>query len=253
MAEDAPEPATTAYRLGGPLPDPAAGVFETTLVVHGRAVAVEAHLERLGSSLAELYGEPLPASAGDLFAEAGAGIELGRARLTVLPGGEASARAVAVDVALVFPAWEGAVELAPVLVPGGIGAHKWADRRLLERAEAEVAPAVPLVVDADGAQLEGSRGSLFLVHGETVLTPPADGRLLPGITRAQAIEIARGLGLEVRERAVSAAELAGADEVFLTGAVRGVEPVRRCAGLGGWDFGQVTARVAAELRRRWLG
>lgn len=253
MASDAPEPAATAYRLDGPLPDPAAGVFETTLVVDGRAVAVDAHLARLESSLAALYGEQLPASAGDLIAEAAAGLELGRARLTVLPGGEASARAVAVDAALVFPAWEGAVELAPVVVPGGIGAHKWADRRLLERAEAELAPAVPLVVDADGAQLEGSRGSLFLVRGETVVTPPADGRLLPGITRAQAIEVARGLGLEVRERGVSAAELAGADEVFLTGAVRGVEPVRRCAGVREWDSGELTARVAAELRSEWLG
>lgn len=253
MANDAPEPATTAYRLDGPLPDPAAGVFETTLVVDGRAVAVDAHLARLESSLAALYGEPLPASAGDLIAEAATGIELGRARLTVLPGGEAGARAVAVDAALVFPAWEAAVELAPVVVPGGIGAHKWADRRLLERAEADVAPAVPLVVDADGAQLEGSRGSLFLVHGGTVLTPPADGRLLPGITRAQAIGIARRLGIEVRERSVGVAELAGADEVFLTGAVRGVEPVRRCAGVGEWDSGELTARVAAELRREWLG
>ncbi len=253
MANDAPEPAATAYRLDGPLPDPAAGVFETTLVVDGRAVAVDAHLARLEASLAALYGEPLPASAGDLIAEAATGNELGRARLTVLPGGEASARAVAVDAALVFPAWEAAVELAPVVVPGGIGAHKWADRRLLERAETELAPAVPLVVDTDGEPLEGSRGSLFLVSGGIVITPPADGRLLPGITRAQAIEVARALGLAVRERSVDAAELAAADEVFLTGAVRGVEPVRRCAGVGEWDSGELTARVAAELRREWLG
>jgi hypothetical protein len=35
--------------------------------------------------------------------------------------------------------------------------------------------------------------------------------------------------------------------------VRGVEPVRRCAGVGEWDSGELTARVAAELRREWLG
>jgi para-aminobenzoate synthetase/4-amino-4-deoxychorismate lyase len=253
MATDAHQPATTAFRLDGPLPDPAAGVFETTLVVDGRPLSLDAHFARLEASLDELYGDPLPPSARDLITDAAAGIELGRSRLTVLPGGEASARAVPVDAALVFPAFEAGVELAPVLVPGGIGAHKWADRRLLERAETELAPAVPLVVDTDGEPLEGSRGSLFLVSGGIVITPPADGRLLPGITRAQAIEVARALGLEVRERSVDAAELAAADEVFLTGAVRGVEPVRRCAGVGEWDSGELTARVAAELRREWLG
>ena len=39
----------------------------------------------------------------------------------------------------------------------------------------------------------------------------------------------------------------------MTGGVRGVEPVGRCAGLGEWDFGEITARVAAELQRAWLG
>jgi branched-subunit amino acid aminotransferase/4-amino-4-deoxychorismate lyase len=51
---------------------------------------------------------------------------------------------------------------------------------------------------------------------------------------------------------VSVEALAAADEVFLTGAVRGVEPVRACGGVSAWDFGPVTARVAAELRGIWL-
>jgi len=253
MATDAHQPVTSAYRLDGPMPDPAQGVFETTLVVDGKALELDAHFARLEASLGALYGEPLPPGGRQLVADAAAGIELGRVRLTVLPGGGASAAAVPVDEALVFPARDRAVELAPVAVPGGIGPHKWADRRLLERAEADVGPAVPLVVESDGAVLEGSRGSLFLVDGGTLVTPPADGRLLPGITRAQTIEAARGLGIEVREQRVAVDGLAGADEVFLTGAVRGVEPVRRCAGVAEWDSGEVTARVAAELRRLWLG
>jgi para-aminobenzoate synthetase/4-amino-4-deoxychorismate lyase len=100
--------------------------------------------------------------------------------------------------------------------------------------------------------LEGSRGSLFLVSAGALVTPPADGRLLPGITRAQAIEAAGALGIDLREQPVGVEALAAADEVFLTGAVRGVEPVRACAGVGTWDSGRVTAQVAAELRRLWL-
>jgi para-aminobenzoate synthetase / 4-amino-4-deoxychorismate lyase len=108
------------------------------------------------------------------------------------------------------------------------------------------------VVDSDGAVLEGSRGSLFLVSAGALVTPPADGRLLPGITRTQAIEAAGALGIDLREEIVGVEALAAADEVFLTGAVRGVEPVRACAGVGTWDSGRVTAQLGAELRRLWL-
>jgi para-aminobenzoate synthetase / 4-amino-4-deoxychorismate lyase len=232
----------SALPFDGPLPDPAQGVFETTLVTAGRPVALDAHLARIEASLAELYGIPVPDGAVSQVEEAAQGLELGRLRLTVTPDGRASVRVADVDPATVFPVEP--VSVAAIAVPGGIGAHKWADRRLLDAAQAQVGAAVPLVVDAgDGALLEGSRGSLFVVRDGAVITPPADGRLLPGITRAQAIEVVRGLGVELREEAVADLE---ADEIFLTGAVRGVEPV-------GQASGELTARVAAELRALWLG
>lgn len=232
----------SALPFDGPLPDPAQGVFETTLVTGGRPVALDAHLARLEASLRELYGLGVPEGARAAVEEAAEGVQLGRLRLTVMPDGSTSVRVADVDPAVVFPS--APVQVAAISVPGGIGAHKWADRRLLEQAEAQVGPALPLVVDAhDGAVLEGSRGSLFAVLDGVVVTPPADGRLLPGITRAQAIEVVRGLGVELREEAV---DLAAADELFFTGAVRGVEPV-------GEAYGQLTARVAADLRAIWLG
>jgi para-aminobenzoate synthetase / 4-amino-4-deoxychorismate lyase len=247
---------STTPRLEGPRPAPEAGVLETTLVVDGHAVSVEEHLVRLEASLRELYRRPAPADARELVVEAGRGTALGRLRLTVAPDAQgrlaAAVRVAPFDERLVFPAWDGAAELAPVVVPGGIGAHKWADRRLLERAEADVAPALPLLVDDDGSLLEAARANLFLVSGETLLTPPADGRLLPGITRGQAIEAARSLGLAVREQLVGPEALSAADEAFLTGAVRGIEPVRRCAGVADWSEGPVTVRLAAALRRLWM-
>jgi para-aminobenzoate synthetase / 4-amino-4-deoxychorismate lyase len=238
-------------RLDGPAPDPAEGVFETTLVVDGRAIEVDAHLARLEASLGVLYGEPLPADARSLIADGAAGLTLGRLRLTVAPGAEPNVRVADVDAALVFP--ELPSELAPVTVPGGIGAHKWADRRLLDRAQEELGPAQPLVLDADGAPLETSRGNLFVVRDGAVATPALDGRLLPGVARARAIEVARTAGIQVSERALTLDELAAADEVFTTGGVRGVEPIRRCAGVGEWDFGEFTARVRAGLQHSWLG
>src|SRR3954471_10077083 len=212
-----------ALSFDGPLPDPAQGVFETTLVAGGRPVALDAHLARLEASLDDLYGLAVPADARAQVEEAARGLELGRLRLTVTPDGAAAVRVADVDPAAMFPT--APVQVTPIAVPGGIGAHKWADRRLLEEAggEGAVAPALPLIVDAkDGAVLEGSRGCLFVVRDGVVTTPPADGRLLPGITRAQAIEVVRGLGVELREETLADLD---ADELFLTGAVRGVEPV----------------------------
>jgi para-aminobenzoate synthetase/4-amino-4-deoxychorismate lyase len=250
------EIATDLRRIDGPRPDPAQGVFETTLVTDGRPVALEAHLARLEASLRSLYDRSAPPGLPELVADAAAGLRLGRLRLTVVPaGGElvADVRTAEVDDALVFPTAERALELEPVIVPGGIGAHKWADRRLLERAESETAPALPLIVDADGTLLEGSRSSLFLVRDGALHTPAADGRLLPGITRAQALAAAADLGIDVHERALGLDDAAAADDAFMTGAVRGVESVRRLGALREWAPDGVAPRLAARLRRMWMG
>jgi para-aminobenzoate synthetase/4-amino-4-deoxychorismate lyase len=240
-------------KIEGPSPEPARGVFETMLVLQGRPVELGAHLARIEASLGELYGLPLPADAPNLVLAAAGETELGRLRLDVSPQDGSGVRVADVDPSLVFPSFEHGVELLAVSVPGGIGAHKWADRRLLEQAEREAGEGVPLVVDADGTLLEGSRGSLFLVSGGVLSTPPADGRLLPGITRARVIEIARAAGIEVREEELAFERLVEADEVFLTGAVRGIEPVRAARGLREWVGGELTGRISAQLRTLWFG
>jgi branched-subunit amino acid aminotransferase/4-amino-4-deoxychorismate lyase len=59
--------------------------------------------------------------------------------------------------------------------------------------------------------------------------------------------------LALREEVVSVGDLVTADEVVVTGSVRGVEPVRAYAGRREWDEGAVTPLLSAELRRVWLG
>ena len=99
--------------------------------------------------------------------------------------------------------------------------------------------------------LEASRGNLFLARGDTLLTAPADGRILPGVTRRRVIELALDAGIEVHEQALGPADLDGADEAFLTGAVRGVEPVRAWEGSERSGEGPVTRMLAARLRELW--
>lgn len=240
-----------------PLPDPQQGVFETLLVADGRPVELEAHLERMAVSLRTLFGAEPGDEARDLALASAAGLRLGRLRLTARPrrdgGVELEARADEVEPAMVFPVAERGAALRSLAVPGGLGPHKWADRALLEQAEASLpSGSVALLRDGDGTVLEASRANLFAVRGGALLTPPADGRILPGVARARAIEVARAAGLEVREEAVTLAELTGAEEVFLTGSLRGIEPVGSLDGAELRSAGEVSRLLAAGLRRRWL-
>ncbi len=239
-------------------PDPAAGVFETLLVLDGRPVELDAHLRRLERSTAELYGAGLPAEASELVLENAGPLEVGRLRLTLKPfaGGELGAGVVTAPVprSNVFPSWERALRLRTFAIDGGLGAHKWADRAWLASLESAVGEgSLPLLVDTAGVVLEGSRANVFAVEGEHLLTPPADGRILPGVARSRAIEVARALGIEVREQELMLERLTGASHVFLTGSVRGIEPVSAVEGTTLTGPGDAAREIAAEMERLWTG
>jgi para-aminobenzoate synthetase/4-amino-4-deoxychorismate lyase len=235
--------------------DPGWGVFETMLVIAGRPVELDAHLARLRTSVACLYGRALPDEAPELAIDAARSIEHGKLRLTAVPTMARLKLEVAaeeVEAADVFPGIERGAHLHSFVVAGGLGEHKWTDRRLLERlAAAAPTGELPLLSEPDGSVLEASRASLFAVRGERLLTPPADGRILPSIARAQAIEVALEAGVEVSEEPLRLADLLEG-EAFLTGSVRGVEPVATVNGKPLATAGEVSGRIAAGLRGRWL-
>jgi branched-subunit amino acid aminotransferase/4-amino-4-deoxychorismate lyase len=209
-------------------PDRARGVFETLLVVDGSPVEQDAHLRRLTASLRILYLERLPAQAPDLLRRACRGIELGRVRLTVAPGAQrltCEAYAEPIDPGLHLPRWEKGAELRCRRLPGGLGAHKWADRSWLPDGSDQA-----LLLDANGDVLEAGWANAFSISAGVMSTPPLDGRILPGISRAVAIEIATEAGITVEQRHLGREELLGADEVFLTSSVRGIQPVRSLDG-----------------------
>ena len=231
-------------------------MIETFLIVDDRPVELDPHLARLSASVRTLYGEE-PPDCRDLVLSRARGGLLGRLRLTVAPlddGFEAYAVAGAVEPAEVFPTGELAVSLFAMTVDRGLGEHKWADRAVLKRAEA-IGPATsaPLLVTEEGEVLEASRGNVFAVRDGRLLTPPLDGRILPGVTRARVIEIAAELEIEVEEAPIGLGEMPGFEEVFLTGSVRGVEPVRALDGEDLRVGDRVVPRLASALRERWFG
>jgi para-aminobenzoate synthetase / 4-amino-4-deoxychorismate lyase len=250
-----------------PHADPARGVFETLLVLDGHAVEVDAHVERLAASVSTLFGVPLPTDARQSIDEGACGVRQGKLRITVVPNPaghiETVVSAAEVDSAQVFPSPHHALALRSFVAAGGLGAHKWADRQLLDRfAESAAGDELPLLLDADGAVLEASRANVFAVRNGTLFTPPADGRIVPGIARRRTIELANARGQDVHEEQLSLDDLFAADEVFLTNSVRGVEPVRS---IDGRDVPQIKhpyghsidgssagVGIASALRRRWL-
>jgi len=234
-------------------PDPSQGVFETLLAFEGEPVELGAHLDRLAASLATLFAAtPPPGLAGQIAALA-QGLRLGRVRVAVAPGAAEPRAALAVeqvDPGDFFPAWERGARLRSLPCEGGLGRHKWADRRPLEGGDAGT---VPLLFDRGDEALEAGRANLFAVVGQALVTPAADGRILPGIARAGAIAAAQEAGIEVIEQPLRRADLLAAEEVFLTGSVRGVEPACSLDGVPLAAATPVSRRVGAGLRRRWLG
>ena len=237
-----------------PLADPGRGVFETMLVLAGRAVELDAHIGRLMTSVEALYDDALPSNARVLVVDRAGEIECGKLRLTVTPGRGAlrlDVSAGEIDPHNVFPTADRGASLRSRVVAGGLGEHKWADRDLLDRIAAASPGELPLLLDADGTVLEASRASVFVIREGGLVTPPTDGRILPSIARQQAIEVAAKEGVETSEERLTVDDLRIA-EVFLTGSVRGVEPVRSLDDAELAPSGEISGRLAAGLRRRWL-
>jgi para-aminobenzoate synthetase/4-amino-4-deoxychorismate lyase len=225
-------------------PDPALGVFSTMRASAGHVLDLDFHLARLRASARALYGLELPSQLEGSILELAAVHPHARLRVRVRPG-EGAEAAIDVEGQALPSAAAGtpkAVVLAPALLPGGLGAHKWSDRRLLARLEERLG-ALPLLVDLDGEVLEAAQANVWIVEGDSLVTPPFDGRQLPGSVRARLLARPPE-GLVAREEAITLERLAAADEVLLSSSVKRLTP----AALAGQRprFG-VGARILAAV------
>jgi len=204
----------------------------------GRVLRLDEHLARLRASVREAYGREPPPGTGPAVEAAIVPEGLWRLRLT------ARGDDVEVQRREVPPA-EGPLHLVPAVLPGGWGAHKWADRGGLDALAARLG-AMPLLVDADGCVLETAVGNVWLVEHGALVTPPADGRILPGVTRAALLRRAPALGLDARAEPLGLDRLEAADAVFVTTALRLAAPATLGAGAPPGER-ELVARIAAAL------
>lgn len=89
-----------------------------------------------------------------------------------------------------------------------------------------------LLVNHQSIITEGSRSNVFFIKGEQFFTPATE-KVLPGITRKNAILCATKLGFPVIEEEIRADKIAGFDAVFVTGTSPKILPVR---GIGDHKF-----------------
>ncbi len=80
--------------------------------------------------------------------------------------------------------------------------------------------------DETGAITEGTSTNAWIIDQDgLIITRPADGSILNGVTRQSLLQTATGLGLEVRERTFTVDEARVAKEAFLTSTTALLLPV----------------------------
>lgn len=92
---------------------------------------------------------------------------------------------------------------------------------MLRQLSADVG-ATETILFRDGQLTEASSSNVFVVRDGVLLTPPKDHLVLPGITYDVVLEIAGAREFQVEVRAVTEAEVRGADEIWVTSSTKEV-------------------------------
>jgi branched-chain amino acid aminotransferase len=106
-----------------------------------------------------------------------------------------------------------------------------------------------IMLDPQGSVAECTGENLFAVSGRRLLTP-ATGAILEGITRDTVITLARDLGFEVREQALSRDDLYRADELFVCGTAAEIIGLREVdfRRIGSGRTGPITRQLQQAFR-----
>ncbi len=123
---------------------------------------------------------------------------------------------------------------------------------IAEREAADMeAGAAPLLLDLSGRLAEGTGWNLFVVRDGILRTPTTESALA-GISRAVVMDLARELGLTVREEALWPYDLGTADEAFATATSYCLLPITRAHGrvVANGRPGPITNRLLAAWSDR---
>jgi branched-chain amino acid aminotransferase len=237
------------------------GVFETLKVTEQGAFAVHRHLNRMTRSAAAL-GLPEPDHA--LIREAidavlqGRDFDRGKLRITYTGGrgplGSEAAYGPPTLIVALAP-----VPTAPPLTTivtapwrrnehgalTGVKSTSYAENVRGLGYATERGASEAIFLNTAGHVCEGTGTNIFLVFGDTIVTPPLSSGPLAGITRELIMK-----WISVEEREATLEEAKRADEVFITSSMRNIQGVER------WDdqifspLRPITEAVAATFVER---
>ena len=250
------------------------GVYEVTHYFFGRAFAMDAHLARLRRSLAGIrlaepaYVAELPRVSDQLVAELGVesasvywqvtrGPARREHRLPAEPRPTVLAMAYRSPKAQEALDPDGPVRTVRLMLADDVRwKHCWIKTLMLlpnalARDAAVAAGADDALMHDRGVITEASASNAFVVRDGELYTHPADGRILPGITRDVVIRLARAEGLAVHEQAATVDELRTADEAFICSTTTNVTAVTHVDGqpMGTGAVGAVTHRLHRAITR----
>lgn len=116
--------------------------------------------------------------------------------------------------------------------------------------QAHAAGAYEAVLVREGFLTEGSHSNFVGVRDETLITHPANHRILAGITRQVVFELCSKLNIPVRESAIPESELQSLDEAILLGTTTDVMPVVR---VNDWQIADgLPGRMTRHLQKAFL-
>jgi branched-chain amino acid aminotransferase len=247
------------------------GLFETMRSYGERIFARDRHLARLRSSAAELglefgVGEDDLAQALQMTLAAN-DLKDAYLRLTVseqcdAPGIEARSGRFSISI-IARPLEMRAAPPPPVTAitlpagsapPAALARHKTLSflayicaRAAARRGAVDEA----LLLNCAGEITEATTANVFFVIDGRLVTPSVECGVLPGITRAVVLDLARAQGIEAVERRVLPAELGMCSECFLTNSIVELQPVTRIDGtpIGAGQPGPVWSALAQAYAR----
>jgi branched-chain amino acid aminotransferase len=242
-------------------------VYETLRTYGGKPFLFSRHFARLEHS-AEAIGLCLPWSGSKTLEEVRQTLLAGesRIRLIVTRGvGELEAdietcttpTAIIIVVPLVqLPAriYEAGVDVAISSVRrSGLTNIKTGSliHQVLARREAKSKHAYEAILLTSDAKLsDGITSNVYMVRDGKLMTPGHDAAIVEGITRGVVLDLAREMGLQVQEGLFDVAEIAHAEEMFLTSSTREIVPVARVDGkaVGDGKPGPVTLMLLRAYR-----
>ncbi|MCM3340707.1 branched-chain-amino-acid transaminase [Paenibacillus sp. MER TA 81-3] len=107
-----------------------------------------------------------------------------------------------------------------------------------------------LMLNSEGYVTEATTQNIFIYKNGVLLTPPCYLGALEGITRNVVIEIAKSLGITVRESILTRYDIYTADEVFMTGTAAEIISVTHVDGriIGQGKPGEIAKQLLEKFR-----